>query len=124
MFQKLIKISLVLFLLLFNLSSVNAAPNAVTLTVSNGSSSQSGSPISGSISLRYFATSVSDVASIQVLLKSMPAGAPSPTVSGGSGSVTPVSDGTQTSLILSPFISPTVAGTYTYTVVATFNGSP
>jgi hypothetical protein len=103
--------------------TATTTPSAVTLTATNGSSSQSGLPISGSISLRYLANSISNIASIQTILKSSPSGASPISISGGSGTVTPTSIGI-VSLNLSPTISPTVAGTYTYTVVATFTGFP
>ena len=121
--KRLVPISLIALFFSVVMPVAHSAPNAVTLTATNGSSSQSGSPISGSISLRYLANSISNIASIQTILKSSPSGASPLSISGGIGTVTPKSIGI-VSLNLSPTISPTVAGIYVYTVVATFAGIP
>jgi len=121
--KRLVPISPIAISLSVVMPLAHSAPNAATLNATNGASSQSGSPISGSISLRYLATSISDVATIETILKSRPSAAFGINMSGGSGTVTPTSIG-NVSLNLSPTILPTVAGTYTYTVVATFTGFP
>ena len=109
----------------------HSEPNNVALTVTNGSSSQVGSAISASITLSYVATTPGDVVSLEIVSKSLPAGAPAPIIAIGGNIHVPSSKyefksatSGNVTINLPPTISSTTAGTYAYTVIARFSDYP
>jgi hypothetical protein len=105
-------------------SVTSTAPSNVTLTVSDGSG-DSTQPITANVALRFTAPSAGTVANISMAFKSKPEGSPTPTLTGGTGSVTSTSAGI-VNLALTPTISGggLYAGPFVYTVTATFPGFP
>jgi len=110
------------FALTFKNLISSVAPFNVSLTASNGTGTVN-SPITANVSLSFFSTSSSTVGNVLTVLKSKPSGAPTPTLSGGTGSATGSSAGS-INLTLTPSITPTFVGTYVYTVVVQFTGYP
>ena len=100
---------------------ISVAPVNVTLTASNGTGTVN-SPITANVSLSFFSTSSGTVANVATYLQTLPAGS-SATLSGGTGQAVGSNAGI-INLQLTPSITPTLVGTYGYTVVVTFTGYP
>ena len=106
-------------------------PNNISLTVSNGSTNLPNTFVSASISLKYLASMSGEIVALEMIPKSRPAGAdatvlsiigkpdvPTQKYESKSGSVGEVT------INLSPGISTKIAGTYVYTVIASFANYP
>jgi hypothetical protein len=104
------------FALTFKDITTYFAPVGMTLTVTNGSG-DTNSPITANVALRFLAIETPAAVDISMVLKSKPAGASTPTVSGGTGRANGSSAG-WVNLTLTPSITPTVDGTYVFTVIA------
>lgn len=107
---------------------VHSEPNNISLTVKDGSSNVPGSAISAFISLSYLTSVSSENVSLEMILKSRPSGTEAPLLSIIGKADVPTSkyeskSGTAGAITinLSPIILPSTAGTYVYTVVATFS---
>lgn len=105
-------------------SVTSTSPSNIALTVTDGSG-DSTQPITADVALRFTAPSAGTVANISMAFKSKPAGSPTPTLTGGTGTVTSTSAGI-VNLALTPTISGggLYAGPFVYTVTATFPGFP
>jgi hypothetical protein len=105
-------------------SVTSTSPSNIALTVTDGSG-DSTQPITADVALRFTAPSAGTIANISMAFKSKPTGSPTPTLTGGTGSVTSTSAGI-VNLVLTPTISGggLYAGPFVYTVTATFPGFP
>jgi hypothetical protein len=117
-----IKSILVFMLLTIPLSIAHSAPNAVSLVSSGNVTGEAGSAVSGKFRISYFAGSITDVANVQVVVKSYPSANGPVLLSGASGSITPTSFTSIHALEISPTFTPKVAGTYVLTAALTLPG--
>lgn len=109
--------------LALNLLPVNvlAAPASIAFTVVQPAASfKPGEAMSAQLSLSYIATDLSDIADLQVVLKSLPAGAPIPQLVNGSATAVPSAINSKVSLTLNPTIYIKIPGSYVYVAVASF----
>jgi|GEM_PF-4175761 len=109
--------------LALNLLPVNvlAAPASIAFTVVQpAASSKPGEAMSAQLSLSYIATDLSDIADLQLVLKSLPAGAPTPQLVNGSAIAVPSAINSKVSLTLNPTIYIKIPGSYVYVAVASF----
>ena len=102
-------------------ANVSAAPASIAFTVVQpAASSKPGEAMSAQLSLSYIATDLSDVADLQLVLKSLPAGAPAPNLVNGSATAVPSAVNSKVSVTLNPTIYTKIPGTYVYVAVASF----
>ena len=121
MLRYIARVVAVLLLLALIPSKAFAGPESISFTVVQpAASSQPGEPMSAKLSLEYIARDLSDVAYIQVVLKSLPAGAPSPYLENASATVVPSETNSKMVLNLNPTIYLKIPGTYTYIAIASF----
>ena len=109
--------------LALNLLPVNvlAAPASIAFTVVQPAASfKPGEAMSAQLSLNYIATDLSDIADLQLVLKSLPAGAPTPQLVNGSATAVPSAINSKVSLTLNPTIYIKIPGSYVYVAVASF----
>jgi len=116
--SRVIPVFLVLNLLPAN---VSAAPTSIAFTVVQpAASSKPGEAMSAQLSLSYIATDLSDIADLQLVLKSLPAGAPTPYLTNGSATAVPSAVNSKVSITLNPTIYIKIPGSYVYVAVASF----
>lgn len=102
-------------------ANASAAPASIAFTVVQpAASSKPGEAMSAQLSLSYIATDLSDVADLQLVLKSLPAGAPTPYLVNGSATAVPSAVNSKVSMTLNPTIYTKIPGTYVYVAVASF----
>ena len=94
-------------------ANVLAAPASIAFTVVQpAASSKPGEAMSAQLSLSYIATDLSDIADLQLVLKSLPAGAPAPNLVNGSATAVPSAVNSKVSLTLNPTIYIKIPGSY------------
>ena len=102
-------------------ANASAAPASIAFTVIQpAASSKPGEAMSAQLSLSYIATDLADVADLQLVLKSLPAGAPTPYLTNGSATAVPSAVNSKVSMTLNPTIYTKIPGTYVYVAVASF----
>jgi hypothetical protein len=102
-------------------ANASAAPASIAFTVVQpAASSKPGEAMSAQLSLSYIATDLSDLADLQLVLKSLPAGAPTPYLVNGSATAVPSAVNSKVSMTLNPTIYTKIPGTYVYVAVASF----
>ena len=102
-------------------ANVLAAPASIAFTVIQPAvSSKPGEAMSAQLSLSYIATDLSDIADLQLVLKSLPAGAPAPYLVNGSATAVPSAVNSKVSITLNPTIYIKIPGSYVYVAVASF----
>ena len=92
-----------------------AAPQGLTVTTTDETGATN-SPITATVALRFLAIAPNTAVDVSMVWKTKPAGASTPTVSGGTGRATGSSVG-WVNLTLTPSITPTMDGTYVFTVI-------
>ena len=124
------KIILISIIVSVNLAPAFSEPNNISLTVSDGSSKLPSTSISASISLKYLASVSGEIVAIEMIPKSKPAGADAPVLSIVGKPHEPTQKAEfitvpgEVTINLYPWVSTKIAGTYVYTVVASFTGYP
>jgi hypothetical protein len=102
-------------------ANVSASPASIAFTVVQpAASSKPGEAMSAQLSLSYIATDLSDIADLQLVLKSLPSGAPTPYLVNGSATAVPSAINSKVSITLNPTIYTKIPGTYVYVAVASF----
>ena len=129
--KRLSKVVLLALTISFLGPPANAEPSNFILTANNGSSAEPGSTITASIRLDFISNTLGDAVNIEAISKSLPAGATAPIVSIGGipnlgGNPYKFKNDTTGSVgvKLPVTISPTIVGTYVYTMVASITGYP
>lgn len=121
MFRHISRVIPVFFALSLLPVNALAAPASIAFTVVQPAASfKPGEAMSAQLSLSYIATDLSDIADLQVVLKSLPAGAPTPQLVNGSATAVPSAINSKVSLTLNPTIYIKIPGSYVYVAVASF----